>query len=182
MTSEYKYVIKPLVKWLKQQKAKWRIDKPKHQTAETGWDIEARRKNQDLLIEAKYIRGSFLSSFSGLVCAPLANRPQRFMKKKYRSWNYGICWAIGTSYESRNIYQLIFDYFSRNFSFWQHYGKDLKMKFVFFIKSNEIKRIRWQKLLELSKKYEQTAKNRKLNERRAIAEELMSKIRKSRVL
>jgi len=182
MNRENKFVVKPLAKWFQQQKAKWEIDKPKYVTSETGWDIEARRGNQDLLIEAKYIQGPFLSSFSGLVCAPLAHRPQRFMKKKYRSWNYGVCWAIGSSYKSRNIYQLIFDYFSRNLTFWQHYGQDLKMKYVFFIKGNEILKIRWQKLLELSKKYEQTANNMKLNERRAIAEELMSKVRKSRVL
>lgn len=174
MNREQEYVVKPLCKWFRQQKAIWKIHKPKYATAETGWDIEARRKNQDLLIEAKYIRGPFLNSFRGLVCAPLAKRAQRHMKRKYKSWNYSVCWAIGTAYKSRNLYQIIFDYFSRNLAFWQHYGKDLKMKYVFFVKGNEICRISWKKLCELSKVYKRRANNRKLRERRALAEELMS--------
>lgn len=84
MTLEERFVVRPLLRWFKRQKAQWTVVNPRYGSSATGWDLEARRKNQDLLIEAKYIDGPFLASFAGLVAAPLANRPQRFMVRKYR--------------------------------------------------------------------------------------------------
>lgn len=49
MTKEEKFVVKPLLKWFRRQDAKWELRVPKHGTSETGWDIEATRKNLDLL-------------------------------------------------------------------------------------------------------------------------------------
>lgn len=75
--SEQKYVLEPVKDWFENQKAGWVLYTPRNAT-DTGWDIEARRKNQDLLIEAKYIKHSFISSFSQLVTSPLTNRAQHF--------------------------------------------------------------------------------------------------------
>lgn len=80
LTKEELLVVNPVIRWLKQQQADWHIRKPKYGSSATGWDIEARRNKMDLLIEAKYITGPFLASFTGLVTAPLAKRRQRFMK------------------------------------------------------------------------------------------------------
>ena len=173
MTREEKFVVNPLIRWFKHQKPKWKFLKPKHGTSATGWDIEARRKNQDLLIEAKYIYGPFLASLNGLVTAPLANRRQHFMKRKYRSWSYGVCWAISTNYTQRNIYQPLFDYFSRNFPFWSHYVRDLHMKYVFFVQDGRVAKISFDKILRQSERYKILARDRKLDERRIIADKLM---------
>ena len=82
---------KPLEKWLRKQHPNWEFDKPKNPIGSTGWDLEVRRKNKDLLIEAKFITRSNIASVSGLVTAPLVKRPQSFMKKKDRvifiSWS-----------------------------------------------------------------------------------------------
>jgi len=59
MTKEERFVVRPLVRWFGNQQAHWEIKQPRYDTSATGWDIEARRKNCDLLIEAKYITGSF---------------------------------------------------------------------------------------------------------------------------
>ena len=104
MNKEYELVVKPLIKWFKSQKANWQLEYPKYHTAATGWDLQARRKNQDLLIEAKYIPGRFASYFSGLVCAPISNKKQSFMKRKTHGWNEGVCWAIGNSFKSRDLW------------------------------------------------------------------------------
>lgn len=176
MTKEEKFVVNPLIKWFKNQKANWKLYKPNFGTAATGWDIEAQRKNQDLLIEAKYIDGPFLASLNGLVTAPLANRPQHLIKRKYRGWSYGICWAIGTNYAQRNIYQLLFDYFIRNLSFWNHYDQDIRMKNIFFVKNGQVARVSFSKFLNQSKSYYKDAKGKSLAERRIIADELAKKL------
>ena len=173
MTDEKEYVLEPLKNWFQRQKAKWQLMEPKNDRYETGWDLEARRKNEDLLIEAKFINRSFLSSFTALVTAPLAKRPQRFMKKKYRSWSHGICWAIGTRYQLQNIYQILFDYFARNLIFWRHYGQDLHMKYIFFVKDNKVAKILFDDMLEKASIYERKTKDKALTEKRKIAEELM---------
>ena len=174
-TNEAKYVVKPLLKWLKNQKAQWKkLYKPRYGKSATGWDIEAQRKNQDLLIEAKYVDGPFLNSFSGLIAAPLAKRPQHFLKKKYRSWCYGVCWAIGCKGELLNLYQRMFDYFVRNVTFWRHYGKDLKMKYIFFIEDPKIIQISFSKFIELAEHYKKRVSlQTKLSEKRKIAEQIM---------
>ena len=174
MTKEVKFVVNPLINWFKKQKANWKLYKPNFGIAATGWDIEAQRKNQDLLIEAKYIDGPFLSSLNGLVTAPLVNRPQHLLKKKYRSWSYRICWAIGASYKSRNIYQLLFDYFSRNLIFWRHYEKDLRVKYIFFVNEGKVAKIKFSKFLNMAKAYKTRGIN--LEQRRKTAELLLRKI------
>ena len=179
MTKEEQFVVNPLIRWFGHQNATWRIHKPRFGTAATGWDIEARRNKMDLLIEAKYIDGPFLASFTGLVTAFLANRPQRFMATKYRSWCYYVCWAIGTNYMQRNIFQILFDYIARNPQFWKHYAEDVRMKYLFFVQNEQVTRVPFLRMLCLAEQYAERAKGKSLRERRAIAGTLMSKFRPS---
>jgi len=176
MNKEHELVVKPLKKWFESQKAQWVVKIPDYVTAATGWDLEVQRKNQDLLIEAKYIKGPFINSFAGLTCAVLSNRPQKLLKTKYRSWNHGVCWAIGTSYVSRDVYQILFDYLSRNFEFWIYYGKYFKMKYVFFVQDGAVIKVPWPKLVITAKKYKQlTMADTSLKNKRVVAQKLMSK-------
>src|SRR3989339_19291 len=103
MNPEAKFVVNPLQKYFlnpKRSGAKWNTKhKPKFESSATGWDLQMERKNQVLLIEAKYIRGPFASAFAGLVIAPLSNRPEKMRSKKKKSWSSVICWAIGSSYK-----------------------------------------------------------------------------------
>jgi len=174
-TAEQKYVVKPLEDWFKRQKAKW-ILQPRKSSTTTGWDIQARRKNQDLLIEAKYIQRSFIGSFSQLVTSPLPRKTQDFMKNKDESWCADKGWAIGSSYKTRNIYQLIFDYFGRNPEFWEHYCQDLKVKYVFFVKENRVGRILFTKLLKIADSYARQTVGMNCNQRRTIADQLMKNL------
>lgn len=97
MTKEEEFVVNPLCEWFQSQKAGWEKPlKPNRGKSATGWDIEIKRKNMDLLIEAKYVdKQSITSVIAGLVLAPLTDRRQRCMKTKYRSWCHYVCWAIG---------------------------------------------------------------------------------------
>jgi hypothetical protein len=173
--NEYDLVVKPLIRWFKNQKADWKLSFPDYHTAATGWDLEACRKNQDLLIEAKYIKGPFLSSFSGMVCSVLANRPQKSMKTKYRGWSHGICWAIGSAYESRSIYQILFDYMARNYDFWVFYGEYFKMKYVFFVNGGKVTKVSWKKILDTTARYSELLPgiNAPLKIRRQIVDKLI---------
>jgi hypothetical protein len=173
MTNEDRFVVDPLMRWFKEQKAHWNLHKPSHGTSATGWDIEARRKNQDLLIEAKYIAGPFLSSFAGLVTAPLAKRDQHFMVRKYRGWSHSVCWAIGSRHPLRNICQILLDYMARNPKFWKHYSKDVRMKYIFFVQNGKVTRIPFAAFLRIAKPYAVRARNEKLPARRRIAEDLL---------
>lgn len=179
MTKEEKFVVNPLIRWFKRQNAAWEIYRPKFGTAATGWDIEARRNKMDLLIEAKYIDGAFLSSFTGLVTASLAKRPQHFMATKYRSWCYYVCWAIGTSYTSRNILQILFDYIARNPEFWRHYAEDVRMKYLFFVQGKAVTRLPFLKMLHLAELYAERATGKSLADRRETASILMRRFRAS---
>jgi hypothetical protein len=176
MNREREFVVDPLVLWFRGQRANWQLDMPGYDVSATGWDIEAHRKNQDLLIEAKYIEGPFLASFSGLVTSPLANRPDQHLKRKYRSWSYGVCWAIGSSRPLTHIYQILLDYFCRNPVFWKHYMEDLHMKSIFFIDNKKVAQIPFTKFLEISKPYGIIAPKNSLRKRRAIAEKLLAKL------
>jgi hypothetical protein len=178
MNRERELVVKPLVRWFRDRPAQWKLHTPQYATSERGWDITAHRKNQALLIEAKYIKGPFLASLSGLVTAPLANRPDQNLKRKYRSWSYGVCWAIGSYFPLKNMYQILFDYVCRNPIFWRHYVHDLHMKYIFFIDNHkQVARISFTKFLEISNEYSVKVKasNALLAEKRAIAEELLGK-------
>lgn len=179
MTKEEQFVVNPVIRWFKRQNTAWQIHKPRFGTAATGWDIEARRNKMDLLIEAKYIDGAFLASFTGLVTASLAKRPQHFMVTKYRSWCYYVCWAIGTNYTQRNIFQILFDYITRNPQFWKHYAEDVRMKYLFYVQNERVTRVPFLRMLLLAEQYAERAKGKSLPERRAIARTLMSKFRPS---
>ena len=78
MNPETKFVVNPLEKYFldfKRSGAKWSTKhKPKFESSATGWDLQMGRKNQVLLFEAKYIKGSFASAFAGLVIAEAAGR------------------------------------------------------------------------------------------------------------
>jgi hypothetical protein len=173
-SKEYEFVVEPLEKWFTNQRTQWSLTPPKKQPGSTGWDIQARRKkgNQDLLIEAKFFNRS-ISSFAGLVTAPIVRRSESFMKKKEHGWCANICWAIG--YTDDNIYQILLDYLSRQLLFWEHYSKDFGMKYVFFIKDKKVSKILFIKLLNIAKNYlEETERMIKLN-KRIQARKLMSK-------
>lgn len=175
MNKEDRLVVEPLMRWFEEQKADWDLLKPSHPTHTRGWDIEARRKNQDLLIEAKYIAGSSISSFAGLVTAPIAKRAQRFMTRKYRSWCHHVCWAIGIK-PPRNMYQILFDLMARNLKFWKHYGEDLRMKYIFFVQEEKVtSRIPFATFLGMAKLYADRVDDKtSLKERRRIADGLLS--------
>ena len=110
--------------------------------------------------------------------APLANRPQHSMSRKYRGWSYGICWAMSASYAQSNIYQLLFDYLIRNLNFWKHYAKDLRMEYIFFVKDGRVARVSFSKILVLAKSYKLRAGSKNLRERRLIADGLMGRLLK----
>src|SRR3989344_112310 len=147
MTKEEKCVVNPLETYFldhKRSGAKWRTkDKPRYGTSATGWDLQVERKNQVLLIEAKYIQGPFASSFAGLVIAPLSNRPEKMRSKRKKSWSSVICWAIGSSYKKNAIYQILLDYLTRNSEFWKCYSKILKVKYIYFIDNKKVANIRF---------------------------------------
>jgi hypothetical protein len=173
-TKEEKYVVKPLIRWFRRQEARWTIRTPGYGTSERGWDIEARRKNQDLLIEAKYIDGPFLSSFSGLVAAPLASRVQHFMRRETQSWPYRVCWAIGTPHTEDRLYQILLDYLARNLKFWGHYHKELRVEYVFFVRRNSVARVRFRDLILVASTYaREVSDNDQLHYRRSVADHLL---------
>src|SRR3989338_2061363 len=165
MTKEEKFVVDPLEGYFldtKRSGAKWKTkDKPKFGSAATGWDLQMERKNQVLLIEAKYIMGPAVSAVAGLVIAPLSNRPEKMNSGKKKSWSSVICWAIGCGYEKNNrnkkykmsgFYQILFDYFARNLKFLRSYSKTLKVKYIYFT-------------------------NKSLHERRLVAEGLLKNLK-----
>jgi hypothetical protein len=169
---EYELVVTPLIEWFKSQQPDWNLHKPNYHTAARGWDIEAWRENEYLLIEAKYIASSSISSFAGLVAAPLAVRAQRW---EGAGW---CCWAIGIKPQvegrGRHIYQIFFDYMSRNSRFWKHYGEDLRMKYIFFVQGGEVTRIPFIDFLRMTDLYADRSAGRKLVARRAAAEQVLS--------
>lgn len=173
--NERKCVVEPLENWFRNQRAAWELKKPTYSKSERGWDLEARRKNLDLLIEAKFTSGPFISWFSRLVTSVLTQRVQHFMKRKDRSWCSFSCWAIGTDDEVKNIYQILFDYFTRNFNFWHHYCEDCKVKYVFVVKNDKVIRIPFLKLLDKAQIYSEQTVGKRLPEKREIAEKLMKK-------
>lgn len=172
MNKEYQFVIKPLLKFLRNQKTHSRIFVPRYHTSATGWDIEARSKNIDLLIEAKHLSGPFLSKLTGLVSAPLVNRKRHLPK---RNKKYAICWAFGGKNIKRNPFQLLWDYFIRNPVFWEHYQTDLSVKYIFLVNGGRVSRLEFRKFLTLSSKYKHLSEDKKLSVRRNIATELIRK-------
>ena len=179
MTNEEKYVVNPLQEYfLDQQRsgASWKLlHRPSTGIAATGWDLQIGRHNQVLLIEAKYFTRSFIGSFAGLVTAPLTNRPEKTVQGMYRSWSSKICWAVGSGYKNRNIYQIFFDYLSREPSFWPCYVEALKIGDVYFVEKNKVARISFKELIKLADSYKKQVNVHeiKLEGKRRIANELM---------
>ena len=192
------------MRWFKDQEDDWGLYKPAYRAAARGWDIEAKRKKDYLLIEAKYISGPSIAALAGLVAAPLANRALRFKipecneragikpPAKLMPW---CCWAIGINppgqvgsevfkSTTRNMYQILFDFMSRNSKFWKHYGEDLRMKYIFFVEKGEVTKIPFTDFLSMTKQYVEltTADGKKLKERRNIAGDLLNEYRSASLL
>lgn len=181
MTKEEEFVVNPLYEWFQRQKTDWEKPlKPNHGKSATGWDIEVKRKNLDLLIEAKYIdKQSITSAIAGLVLAPLSGRPQRSLKIKYRNWCHNVCWAIGINpNDKRHLYQALLDYLARNPAFWKHYSEDLCLKYIFFVQNNMVAKVRFSKLLDIATQYDKESEGKKLNGKRVVVDVLMKKILK----
>lgn len=189
MTSEEKFVVNPLEKYFldpKRSGAKWTIKhRPRYGTSATGWDLQMERKNQVLLIEAKYIRGPFAAAIAGLVIAPLTNKQEKMKSGKKKSWSAVVCWAIGCGYQRgerakkykmSGIYQILLDCLIRNLEFWESYSKLLKVKYIFFVDSNKIAKISFSKIISLAEQYKSSA-NESLHERRIRAEKLLNIIK-----
>src|SRR3989344_6976433 len=177
MTEEEKFVVNPLEEYFLDQNrsgAKWHTKhRPNFGTAATGWDLQMERKNKVLLIEAKYIRGPFASALAGLVIAPLTNKTEKMKSGKKRSWSSVICWAIGSSYKN-GIYQILFDYLTRNLKFYACYSKTLKVKYIYFVNSQKkVAKISFDKIINLATRYNKLSSGKPLPERRLLAEDLL---------
>ena len=182
MTSEEKFVVNQLVKYFEdpaRSRAKWRVKhKPKHGKSATGWDLQVERKNQVLLIEAKYVTRSFASAISGLILAPLCHRPEKLKRGLYRSWSARICWAIGCGYNNekhrKGLYQILFDYIARNLKFWNAFAEILSVKYVFFVDGSKVAKFRFHDMVKLVGRY-YTCADQPLDKRRLTAEKLVTK-------
>jgi hypothetical protein len=181
MTKEEECVVNPLRNFLrKRSRAKWTIIKQSKGRSEKGWDLQVKRKNQ-VLIEAKYIRGPFATILAGLTAAPLSNRPQKMKTKKYRSWDARICWAIGSGRKSdkhdmSRVYQNLFDYFARNLKFWKCYSKTLKVKYVFFVADGKVAKISFIKMVNLAGRYKKSSLPKSPSQKDIAAEEIVGKL------
>jgi|GEM_PF-710043 len=186
MGNEKKLVVNPLKRYFldpKRSGAKWRIkDEPSYETAATGWDLQMERHNQVLLIEAKYFSRSFISSFAGLISAPLTNKQEKMKSKKRKSWSAVVCWAIGSGYKKvrkhkmRNIYQILLDYLARNLEFWGYYSRTLKVKHIFFVSDQGVAKISFNRIINLAAQYK-PSQGKSLGERRTRAEKLLGNLR-----
>ena len=188
MTKEERFVVNPLERYFldpKRSGAKWVTKhRPSFGSSATGWDLQMERKNQVLLIEAKYIRGTFASALAGLVIAPLTNKTEKMKSRKKRSWSSVICWAIGCGYvrgqrnlkyKMSGIYQILFDCLIRNLEFWECYSKILKVKYIYFVDSQKVARISFDKIISMATQYKLSS-GKSLHEKRLIAEDLLKKL------
>jgi len=185
MTKEERFVVNPLQKFLldtHRSGAGWRIKhRPRHGTSSTGWDLQVERKNQVLLIEAKYITGPFAAALAGLVIAPLTNKREKMKSHKKKSWSAVVAWALGCGYnrggrgkyKMAGIYQILLDCLARNIEFWRCYSRVLKVKYIFFMDQRKVAKIRFDKILTLAERFA-PASDLSLSRRREYAEELLS--------
>lgn len=167
MTKETKFVVNPLKKFLQSRGrsgARWKVKhQPRHETAETGWDLQVEHKNKVLLIEAKYIQGPSAAAIAGLTVAPLVYRPEKMKNKNfYRSRYFCICWAIGCGYrvgkrdqkhEMGGIYQVLLDCLILNLNFWKQYSKILRVKYIYFVNNQKVAKISFNKVINLATRY-----------------------------
>lgn len=62
------------------------------------------------------------------------------------------------------------DYLARNMKFWRHYYKDIRLKYVFFVRGGLVARVRFRELLTIATAYARdVARNRNLDYRRTVA-------------
>ncbi len=189
MNPEAKFVVNPLEAYFldsSRSGATWRIKhKPKFESSATGWDLQVERKNQVLLIEAKYIRGPFAAAFAGLVVAPLTNKTEKMKSRRKKSWSSVVCWAIGCGYKKgkrdvkfkmSGVYQILFDYIARNIDFWESYSIILKVEYIYFIDQKSVAKIRFGKIINLAKQYI-SYQDKPLNDRRVLAEKLLKNLK-----
>ncbi len=155
-TNEEKNVVNPLQKFLENRKrsgAQWTLlRRPAHGMGAKGYDLEMERKNEILLIEAKYLNGPFAASMSGLVLAPLTQKsPEK------SSWCNWIAWAVGWNphkWSAARVYQNFLDYISREPNFWHAYSSELKLKYIFLVNpAKKVARIRFRSLQKDAQKY-----------------------------
>lgn len=180
-TKEELFVVNPLQEFLlnpQRAGAKWTIkERPKHGTSATGWDLQAERKNQVLLVEAKHIVGPFAAAMAGLTLAPLTRKQEKMKSgRKKGSWCASVAWAIGcdrSKHQIEGIHQILLDYLSRNVTFWQCYARELKVKYIFFVQHGKVARINFTKLVAIAKRYAPMA-DCPLPDKRARAKQLMS--------
>ena len=188
MTKEEKFVVNPLEKYFLdygRSGARWNTKhRPRFGTAATGWDLQMERKNQVLLIEAKYIRGPFASALAGLVIAPLTNKTEKMKSGKKKSWSSVICWAIGCGYKGgkrdqkykmSGMYQILFDCLIRNLKFWKCYSKTLKVKYIFLVDNQRVAKIGFDKIINIATRYKLYS-DKSLRERRLVAENLLKNL------
>ena len=190
MTKEERFVVNPLEEYFRDPKRSGAVWKTKHRprfgSSATGYDLQMERKNQVLLIEAKYIQGPFAPALAGLVIAPLTNKTEKMRSKKKKSWSSVYCWAIGCGYTGggRNlkykmsgIYQVLFDCLARNLRFWEFYSKMLRAKYIFLIDNGRVAKIRFNKIIDLAGCYKLSISGKSLRERRLIAEDLLNDLK-----
>jgi len=188
-TKEEKFVVNPLEKYFldsERSGAKWNTkNRPKFGSSATGWDLQMERKNQVLLVEAKYIQGPFASALAGLTIAPLTNKTEKMKGKKKKSWCSVVCWAIGCGYKGgkrdkkykmSGIYQILLDCLIRNLKFWECYSKIFKVKYIYFIDNQKVAKISFDKIIYLAKKYKFSLE-KSLPERRLVAENLLKNLK-----
>ncbi|MDO8594196.1 MAG: hypothetical protein Q7R93_01635 [bacterium] len=189
MTKEERFVVNPLEKYFRDSRrsgATWETKhRPSFGKSSTGWDLQMERKNQVLLIEAKYIQGPSASAFAGLTTAPLVYRREKMKSKKKKSWSSVVCWAIGCGYTGgrRNLkykmcgmYQILFDFLARNLEFWKCYSKMLRVKYIFLVDNGRVAKINFLKIINISRRYK-TSADKSLEERRLIAEKLLKNLK-----
>lgn len=189
MTKEEKFVVDPLEKYFRDPKRSGAVWKTKHRpkfgSSATGYDLQMERKNQVLLIEAKYIRGPFASALAGLVIAPLTNKTEKMKSRKKKSWSSVYCWAIGCGYigggrnlkyKMSGIYQILLDCLARNLEFWECYSKALKAKYIFLVDNRRVAKISFNKIIYLAGRYKSSS-SKSLHERRLIAEGLLKDLK-----
>lgn len=161
-TKETLCVVNPLEKFLRNRErsgASWKTEhKPKYETGAKGWDLQMERKNQVLLLEAKYLSGPFASVMAGLTLAPLTNKREKMQSGRSKGrWCANVAWAIGWNpkkYRAARVYQNLLDYLSRESDFWSAYHSTLRVKYVFFVDpQKKVARINFEQLMKHAGEY-----------------------------
>lgn len=117
-----------------------------------------------------------LNGILSFVMPCLNSLPKQFIDQKYPSkpslstLNLAI---VGKSV--RNPFQLLWDYFARNMTFWSHYHKDLKVKYIFLVNEGRVCKMDFNKFLLMSSEYVKCTKGSKLSYRQKVAKDIVKK-------